>query len=407
MSATILFPFVGGDTVGGSHVSALAVARRLDPARFRPLVLLHRGGGPLGDYVGETGIETRVIDVPIMAPKSVRGAQDVSAAAYMARSLPRLIRLVRETGADIVHTNDGRMHVNWALPAKLGGAKLLWHHREDPSKRFANWFAPHLADRMLTVSHFATPPRALRVMGDRVEVARSPFDFSRTPRDVPAERARLRREIGADRDALLLGYVGLLSQRKRPDAFVRLVARAAERMPGREIHGCLFGQEETPGMMDNVRAEIARLGLGDRVHLMGHRPDIAGPMSALDMLIVTALNEPFGRTLIEAMDLGVPVVATDHGGNPEAIEHGRTGILVPPDDLDEFAAAVQDLADNPAYCRSISDLARESVHARFGLRPSVDSVERAYAALLGSTVGARPAETAAPDADGTQRAPIR
>ncbi|CAM4080509.1 glycosyltransferase family 4 protein [Palleronia rufa] len=406
MSATILFPFVGGDTVGGSHVSALAVARRLDAARFRPLVLLHRGGGTLEDYVRDAGIETRIIDAPIMAPKAVRGALDVSPAAYMARSLPRMIRLIRETAADIVHTNDGRMHVNWALPAKLGGAKLLWHHREDPSKRFANWFAPHLADRMLTVSHFATPPRARRVMGDRVEVARSPFDFSPTPRDVTAERARLRQEIGAGADALVLGYVGFLNLRKRPDVFVKVIARAAGRMPDREVHGCIFGQEETPGMMDTVRAEIARLGLCDRVHLMGHRPGIAGPMSALDMLIVTALNEPFGRTLIEAMDLGVPVVATDHGGNPEAIDHGKTGLLVAHDDLDGFAAAVQDLADSPAYRRSIADRARESVHARFGLRPSVQSVERAYEALLGSAYGACPGK-GAPDADATRGAAVR
>lgn len=386
MTLRILLPFSGGDFIGGSHISALTVAAHLEKNRYHPHVLLHGRGGRLLDLVCDLGLEHSILrDVPMMSSAYYPSENSVGPLRYLLRTVPALRKTARQLGIDIVQTNEGRMHTNWALPAKLAGARFLWYHRQVPKARAANLIAPLLADRMLTVSRYAKPP-ASRLMGRRVEVVRSPFMFDAAPPDRTTHRARLLEEIAAPADAFVLGYVGALIDRKRPDDFVRVVAATAARLPGRDVRGVIFGEEEHvgSGIRDTVRQLIDELGLADRVHLLGYRSPIAGWMSALDSLVVTAVAEPFGRTLVEAMELGVPVVASDHGGNPEAIRDGETGFLAPAGDAAAFAAPLIALALHRDLHERIGRAAREEVHRRFGLDRSVVGVQRVYDALAPS-----------------------
>jgi glycosyltransferase involved in cell wall biosynthesis len=155
----------------------------------------------------------------------------------------------------------------------------------------------------------------------------------------------------------------------------------------------MFGEVDRPGSTvdRDARQRAASFGIGERLHLLGHRIPIAGPMAALDALVVTALNEPFGRTLIEAMDLGVPVVATRHGGNVEAIEDGSTGFLVPPNDPAAFAGPIARLVQDGALRDRITSAARQAVHTTYGLQDSVRGVERCYSRLLSRRARQAPA----------------
>src|SRR3546814_9556362 len=90
------------------------------------------------------------------------------------------------------------------------------------------------------------------------------------------------------------------------------------------VTGLLFGGTLQPGLDKAVLERAARLGIADRIRLMGFRHPSAPWMAACDALLVTAVEEPFGRTLIEAMLLRTRVVAANSGGNPEAIRHGRS-----------------------------------------------------------------------------------
>lgn len=396
VAATILFPFIGGDIIGGSHVSALTIARHLDRKRFEPSILVHGPAGRLGSYIHDLGLEFwQAPNFPIMAPAYSHMNDNASVGRYMFQTLWALRRVVRDSGAAIVHTNDGRMHVNWSLPARLGGARHLWHHREDPKSRGANWIAPLLADRILCVSHFAKPKQAARVLGDRIQVVRSPFIFVGQPPDRTAERTALLAEIGAQSQAVIIGYVGGLITRKRPDFFVEVVKQTIAALPDREVHGVLFGEVDRPDstIPDMVRVKASELGIRDRIHLLGQRIPIAGPMAALDTLVISALNEPFGRTLIEAMDLRVPVVATRHGGNFEAITDGINGFLVPPSEAGAFAERIARLNRDPERREEIVATAYRRVHADFGVAKSVAAVEQCYEGLLRASRHRQVAET--------------
>ncbi|RYG97302.1 MAG: glycosyltransferase, partial [Alphaproteobacteria bacterium] len=102
-----------------------------------------------------------------------------------------------------------------------------------------------------------------------------------------------------------------------------------------------------------------------------------------DILLVTAVNEPFGRTLIEAMQLGTPVIATDHGGNKEAIDHGRTGFLVQPENPSAFVEPMKTLLTNRAEWSRISETARTSALAGYSVVRHVDSIVNIYRQLAG------------------------
>lgn len=381
----IFFPFVGGDLIGGSHHSALQLAAHLDPDRFEPIIALHNEAGALGEYVNALGLSYRIVkDPPVFAANISRAVLAATLPGYLARSVPRLVGLLHDLDVQIVHTNDGRMHSSWALPAKLARIPHVWHHRQDPDAQGVNRLAPLVADRILSVSHFARPSRPILPIDSRFAVIRSPFDFSSAPPDRQSCHDALCAELGVARSAVLLGYFGVLTTRKRPEHFVRAVAAVSKALPDRAVHGLIFGasKDSGPDIAGDCRSLATQLGVSDTVHLMGYRSPAAPAMAGMDALLITALSEPFGRTLIEAMHLGTPVVATDHGGNPEAITNGKTGFLVDPDDAEGFVEPVLRLVRDPVLVHQITSSARCNVHESMGLACHVASVSAVYEDLI-------------------------
>ena len=145
-----------------------------------------------------------------------------------------------------------------------------------------------------------------------------------------------------------------------------------------------MGAAELPD--DPVLAELerlaAQLGIGRQLHLLGHVSPIEPVLAGLDSLWVTALAEPFGRTLVEAMHLGTPVIATASGGNPEAIRNGVTGFLVDPDDPAAFTAPMRQLLEQPDEAARIAAAARIGLE-RYGTPEHLRHMQQLYSDLLG------------------------
>ena len=371
---SICFPFVGDD-IGGSHISALKLIEHLDPARFRPRIVLHEAG-PLADHLDREGFPWE--RAPAMFDRPVTPLR------YAARVLPALRALIAREGFDLLHTNDGRVHALWG-PAALGSrCRHLWHHRGDPGARGVNRLAPLVADHLVTVSRFAYPERPWRDMRGRWDVVHSPFDHPPEAGDRIAAHRMLCDELGLPHDARFLGFFGGFVGRKRPQWMADIVRLCRDRRPDLPVHAVLFGHPPPDGThLDRATEERARaLGVADRVHLMGFRRPVEPWMRAVDLLLVPALDEPFGRTLIEAMLLGTPVVATRHGGNPEAIESGVDGVLVDPHDPAGFAAPVLRLLDDGLEHMRIARNARARALARYGTEAHVEAIARIYDRLL-------------------------
>lgn len=134
---------------------------------------------------------------------------------------------------------------------------------------------------------------------------------------------------------------------------------------------------------DVLAARIAKGGLQDHVALAGHTDDVAETLRAHDVFVLASRSEAFPNAVIEAMAAGLPIVATEVGGIPELIEHGRNGLLVPPGRAADLAGTVNDLLHRPAFARALGRKARADVMARYSFDRMVRSFEDLYLAQLG------------------------
>lgn len=382
----VAFPFVGDD-FGGSDISAAHLVAALDADKVKPIIMLHSNAGAFSKYLKDNNIDHIGLDgVPYLRPRhgnSIGGM--VSAFLRYPGTMFKLVRFLRKHKVDIVHTNNGLIHTTWALPAVLSGAKLLWHHRGDPTAKGVNLVAPLLASHVVSVSKFAQPSAPLIPLKNRISVVHSPFNHPAVLPDRDECRLAVARELGLPKDTRFVGYFGALIDRKRPLRFVEAVHAFHTRHPEFPVVGLLFGPPEQYGIrLDaEVRATAERLGISDRIKLMGFRLPVSPYMCCVDILMVPAVNEPFGRTLIEAMLLGTPVIATEHGGNPEAIKHGLTGFLVEPENPSAFVEPMEILLMNQTeWCR-ISETARSAALASYSVARHVNSIMNIYRQLAG------------------------
>jgi glycosyltransferase involved in cell wall biosynthesis len=214
-------------------------------------------------------------------------------------------------------------------------------------------------------------------------VVHSPFDTDAAPVDRAGARARLIAELRCAPDARVVGFFGSLVTRKRPLLFVDAIAEMRAQAPDLPLAAPIFGQDRQD-LTDAIRQRAAARGVADCVHLMGFRHPPEPWMAACDVLLVPAVDEPFGRTLIEAMLLSTIVVAAASGGNPEAIRDGVTGHLVPVDDAVAFANRTLDLLADPVRMSALAEAARRDARARFGLRQHAAAIMGVYDAMLGS-----------------------
>ena len=385
MPKRILFPFEGDTVIGGSHVSAMKLAAALDRSKYEPHILIHYEAGPAADYAQSLALDFEVLEEPsLMSPGGLSYPKDCGAGAYMISSMRRLASTLSRIDPDIVHTNEGRMHANWVLPTKLAGKKHIWHHRQDPTAFGINKLAPLFSDHIISVSQFAKPSKPLRSVDQKFTVVRSPFDFNPNPPDRETSRQAVLAEMTLPDNAILLGYFGNFVTRKRPDHFVKVIAAIQKAMPDVPVHGFLFGSvaERDEELKQSCLDIAADAGFTDRIHLMGFRQPIDGYMAAMDANLVTALDEPFGRTLIEAMYLGTPVVATRHGGNIEAIRDRENGFLVDPFDPAAFVGPVKQLHQDKELRDRISATAQAYANENFGLSIHVKGVCDIYDRLL-------------------------
>lgn len=384
----ICFPFMG-DEVGGSHISAIKLIQGLNDNGIRTVIALHDIRGKLASFLDKAGLAFEQAPVSEYF-RSGRASNRLRAAGRLAGqtalSIVPLTRFLTSFGTKIVHTNDGCIHLTWTLPARLAGAKHVWHHRGDPDANGVNILGGLLASHIITVSEFARPNRSIVSINDKLSVIYSPFESSSDN----SRRGEFRRELidrlGCDPSTGLLGYFGLLIERKRPLEFVDAVAAYAKAHPTNAVMGLLFGSvgQESLDMDRRVMRRAAELGIADRIRLMGFQTPVDPWLSAVDVLLVPAVREPFGRTLIEAMFLGTPVIAVDDGGNSEAIDHGRTGILVPPGTPTAFVSPIHRLLTDSSFRDEITHNARRNAVASYGTATHVSRVLEIYRSLLSS-----------------------
>jgi glycosyltransferase involved in cell wall biosynthesis len=357
--------------LAGAQIHLLQLLRGLDRRAFEPRVFCLIRGGPVAERIRALGIRVEVLGMgAIYGPRALR-------------ALPRLVRALR--GTPIVHTYLVSANVYGTLAARLAGVPAVITSRRDTGfsrswrlRLVEEWLVNPWVDRVAAVCP-AVAREARRERGLSAEkVVTIPNGVDTTDFDPalhPREATRSRLGLAGDKPAL--GVIAHLSPVKGHADLLAAMARVVSMRPRARL--LVVGD----GVLRPELEVLSRsLGLADRVVFTGAREDVAAILAALDVVVVPSHTEGLSNALLEAMAMARPVVATAVGGNPDAVEAGLTGLLVPPRDPEALAASMLRLLERPDEARRLGEAARRRVLAEFSLDRMVAGYEALYGSLL-------------------------
>ena len=377
--------------VGGPARHVVVLDRGLR-ARGHDTRLVHGSLAPFEASLEHLAVEARLPTTPILElGRRISPISDV-------RAFAQLVRLVFREAPDVVHTHTAKAGTLGRIAAGLfnltrrrrrrclvvhtfHGHVLDGYFRPAASRavRLVERTLAHITDRVVAISPAQREDIVTRFrIADpaRTVVVPLGLDLAHLTA-VDAGAAHLRARFGIPDGALVVGYVGRLVAIKDPATLVRAFAHVAETR--RDAMLLVVGDGP---LRADVEALVAALGLHTRVRMAGWVEELAPLYATIDVCALSSRNEGTPVALIEAMAAGKPVVATRVGGVADVVEHGDTGLLVPPQDPAALAEAILRLAADPAERARMGAAGRRGIAARFSPQRLVDDIDRLYAAAL-------------------------
>lgn len=184
----------------------------------------------------------------------------------------------------------------------------------------------------------------------------------------------------------LVGTVGRMQTVKHQTLLARAFVMALQQEPAlrERLRLVLVGEGPLRAQAQTVLAEG---GVAELAWLPGERSDVPAVMRGLNAFVLPSLAEGVSNTILEAMACGLPVIATDVGGNAELVQHGQTGLVIPPDDVQALTRAFCSLANQPQEARRLGAAGRAAIEQRFSLQAMVAAYQRLYDQSLGRAGG--------------------
>ena len=364
---------------GGAEKHLLSLARLLDRSRFSPLLVTTAGGGALYESFSSVMPVTVIGD-----PWRARPVPPKNLLVHL-QAIRRLAKLFRAESPDIVHAYLPAANVLGPIAARLAGVtgvivskrSLTDYKRGHPSLGVLESFGNRLSNVVM-------------VNSDAVQ-----RDVERTERHwqgkfrkihngvapiepwAPDEIMAFRRREGIPADALVALCVSNFYPYKGHEELVEAAVRVVPTF--RSIIFLLVGRDS--GTMEATRAHVRERAIEGSFRFLGSRTDVPDLLRASDLFVHPSREEGFSNAILEAMAAGLPVVACDVGGNPEAVVDGETGRLVPPRNAAAFASAVAELLADPEKRKTMGEAGRLRATGRFSLDRMVGEMESLYESL--------------------------
>lgn len=306
----------------------------------------------------------------------IDGFERMGRARYLVHA-PRIRRLVRDLQPDILHA----MHLTsygflaalcdvHPLLTSVWGTDILEAPDWTPLHKRITRYALKRADSITATGlALATATLPYAPSGQRVTVV---------PYGVDLERFA-RREGRSSSGDIVIGIVGRLSQEKGLDTLLHAMARLAHTRTGLKL--VLAGDGPERPQLERL---ARKLGISERVSFLGSVPhdEVQAVLAGFDVFAMPSRAEGFGVAAIEAAAMGLAVVGSRVHGIPDVVDDGRTGLLVPPDNEQALAEAIERLIDDPQLRKAMGEQARALVADRYDWRENAAQMERIYGDLV-------------------------
>jgi len=358
-----------GKTLGGGERIILRLARLLPQYGFRVSILTF-----LVDPESPVFQEVRVCPLYVLP---LRRTYDFNSL----RSANVLRKFLKRQNVKIVQTFFESSDL-WAgmVVKTLSSAKLIWSRRDmgilrSPKHQIAYRLLARLPDHVFAVSEQVRRHciEVDRIESARVETVHNGIAISSREAPLPASHGRPR-----------VTTVGNIRRVKGHDVFIRAAAIVLTHCP--DVSFSIAGSILEPDYFQELESLIEELGISQQFRLTGPTTRVEVHLQSNDIFVLPSRSEGFSNAIIEAMSESLPVIATDVGGNSEAVVNKLTGFIVPADNVSALAEAITILCLNPNLARDMGKAGRQIVEDRFSEEAMMRRIQSAYVTLLGEII---------------------
>lgn len=348
--------------LGGTEHFLKLLFGHLDRERFTPVAIASREGR-WQDFLDGVA-EAEVV------PFADAGSQPVDLAGALRRLELDLVQSCYFAPALGLAAMQARIPHVWRMGGHVDAIDRPWSERE---KNHLLTLIRLTSRRTVCGSQFLRS-QFDSVGSDGVDVIYNGIDLQRFP--APA--------VAPSEAPPQVAMVAHLLPQKRHEIFLRAARRVVDELPRAHffVFGGNYGTPELRRYEESLHELVRDLGLGEATTFTELGDERLARIGRMDLVASPGVREGASNAILEAMALGLPVVASRSGGNPELLEDGVSGVLVEPDDAESMAAALIDLLRTPDRRRSLGEAARRRVAAEFDIRQTARRWQQLYEQVL-------------------------
>ena len=364
---------IGGGEFGGAEQHLLGLVNNLDAHQFHPQVAVF--------YEEEFSKRVRALGIPTTVLQSDAKSRG---------GLNPVRDLIRDWRPHVIHTHGVRANLIGRLANRKEGYpcksvttvhSIMALDYPMAWKRMLFGSVEHLTWPF--VDHFILVSQAMKrdfvkagLPEDKLSVIHNAIELPDAPQEhVP--QTSLRDLIGVGDDVTIVGTVARLHTVKGHTYLLKAIKRIVE-----ERQDVVFPWFGDGDLHDELLREAKELGVADYVKFLGFRKDVPDLLPQLDLFVQPSLSEGLSVAILEALAVGVPVIATAVGGNPEVLTDGEDGMLIPAADPDALYKSICLLLENTERRKQMAKAGQEMVFRRFTLRRLVQETTDVYKSLI-------------------------
>ena len=355
---------------GGAETLAIRLAEKLSKSEFQTAVCSLSDSGPLRDVLVEKKI-------PFFTLGKKEG-KDFSL-------IWKLKKLLKEQQIDIVHTHNQGPLLYTYLATLIGYKPKIVHTEHINMAKEFSYSKKHIfynnliyrsIDGFLSIAQHLTDDFRKRYNLSHALVTTVHNSIELSAQNYPP-RGNLRKELGLSSDTPLIGNISALRPQKDHGTLIKAMALVTKQIQNAVLVIAGEGESET-----ELRGMVKKLELEDNVIFLGYRSDISAILPQLNLFVLPSLYEGLPLCVLEAMEAGRPIVATDVEGTNELIRHKLTGMLTPAKDPETMAEAITTILSDPGLAEKMGTAARELVENEYNMDIMIQRYEEYYQQIM-------------------------
>jgi len=358
-----------GLKIGGAENLLLQVCPRFDPNRFSVSVFALTYGGPLEEKLVRAGIKVKVI------------RRDGKFNFY---NFIQLVNLIKKENIKILHTHLQNADILGGLAARVCRIKQIsTYHRPPYKESFWEYvkqkLSTSLAYKIISVSQDAKDYCIKRLKTDakKIRVIYNGVDIKRF--EIKENKYNIRKEFDLNPEAFVISSIARLEEEKGHRYLIEAIYHISKLRPHFNLSTIIAGDGSLKGKLQEM---VIKLNLKDKIKFLGARFDIPKVLFASDIMVLSSFIEGLPISCLEAMAVGVPVIATHIGGVKELIKDGKNGLLVEPGNALQLAEAILKLVDEPLLAKHLAEQARLDIMRDFTLENMIKNIEEIYESIM-------------------------